>query len=313
MTRTFKKAVWACWMIVARRAARTYIAGTHLDQALGAVRWLAERELACTLGFWDADGDAPVRVAEAYQAALEALAREGLDGYVSVKAPSLRFSRELVLDLLTRGRARDVAIHFDSLGPETADRTFGLLRELRDCCPQLGCTLPSRWARSVGDVDTAADLRLRVRVVKGQWEDAGVDGLDPRRNYLAIIDRLAGRVPHVAVATHDVPLAVEALRRLQAAATPCELELLYGLPMRRAARAGARAGVRVRVYVPYGQAYLPYCLSQAQQNPRIFWWALRDTLLARNLYLLRARRGPAGIDAAGNGRHGEAGLRPRTD
>ena len=40
-------------------------------------------------------------------------------------------------------------------------------------------------------------------------------------------------------------------------------------------------GVATRVYLPYGEAYLPYCLSQLKRNPRMAWWLLRDAVRRR--------------------------------
>jgi proline dehydrogenase len=83
------------------------------------------------------------------------------------------------------------------------------------------------------------------------------------------VERLAGRARRVAIATHDVPLARRAIGALHARGTPCEWELLYGLPSRRPVAVARKLGVRVRFYVPYGEAYLPYCLSQARRQPRL--------------------------------------------
>jgi len=143
----------------------------------------------------------------------------------------------------------------------------------------LSYTLPGRWRRSLDDAQWAIDRQLVVRVVKGQWADPDDPGRDLRAGFLEVIDRLAGRANHVAVASHDVPLAAEALRRLQAAGTSCELELLYGLPMRKSLALADSLGVGVHVYIPYGKAYLPYALSRLRGNPRIAWWLLRDLLL----------------------------------
>jgi proline dehydrogenase len=81
------------------------------------------------------------------------------------------------------------------------------------------------------------------------------------------------------VATHDPPLAREALRRLHAAGTSCELELLFGLPMNAVMEVAKEQGVSVRLYVPYGEAYMPYALSQARKNPKILGWFIRDILM----------------------------------
>jgi proline dehydrogenase len=127
--------------------------------------------------------------------------------------------------LATRCRDRGIGLHFDSLALEHQDRTFGLIERLVPVGVTLGCTLPGRFAQSVNDAERAVAHRLRVRVVKGQWEDPH-HPIEARAGFMAVIDRLAGRAAHVAVATHEPRLAEEALTRLAARGTPAELELL---------------------------------------------------------------------------------------
>ena len=126
---------------------------------------------------------------------------------------------------------------------------------------------PGWWRRSTADADWAIDRKFRVRVVKGQWVDPVEHDLDPRRVFLAVIDRLAGRARHVSVATHDAALVREALHRLQTAHITCDVELLYGLPMKDALAEARVAMVPVRFYVPYGYARAPYRLSTPCESP----------------------------------------------
>jgi len=280
MEENLRKMMRRCWRPFAARAARPYIAGPELADGVQACRSLVRRGLA-TICFWNGDSDSPRKTADAYLAALDALAREKLNCSLSVKAPPLGFARDLLAEILERARQGGFFVHFDSLGPEVADQTFAVVADALERYRKLGCTLPGRWRRSLEDADRAVKLRLNVRVVKGQWVDPDEPNIDPAAGFLAVIDRLAGRASHVAVATHDTPLAGEALRRLLAAGTSCEVELLLGLPMRRAMRVAREAGVPVRVYVPYGHASLPYRLSHARQDPRVVWWLCRDLLLGR--------------------------------
>jgi proline dehydrogenase len=278
------------WQAVAKRCARAYLVGPELEDALLACRWLSQQGFATTIGFWNAVGDAPPAVARAYDEAADALSCEQLDCYLSIKAPAIGYCQEHVVNLVNRAQAKGFRIHFDSLAPETADRAFSMIARALPLYPDLGCTLPSRWLRSPSDAAWAVDMGLNVRVVKGEWPDPTAPEIDARSNFLAVIDRLLGRARHVAVATHDVTLAREAIRRLQAADTHCELELLFGLPVRPAVRVARETGVPVRLYIPYGHAFLPYCLSQARNNPRIFWWIMRDALLGHTLRMPRACR-----------------------
>ncbi|MFV1958266.1 MAG: proline dehydrogenase [Planctomycetota bacterium] len=262
----------------AARAARRYVAGTELEDALRLCRALDARGTRSTIGYWNDPTD-PVSLVDAqYLACLDALGGSDLDGYLSVKVPALRFDPDLLHPLLRRAAAGGVRVHFDSLGPEHADRTWQVLETASAHHPDLGCTLPGRWRRSVEDVDRAVAGHWRVRIVKGQWEDPDAQGLDPREGYLEVAKRLAGRAHHVAVATHDVALAERVVGVLQAARTPCELELLHGLPMRAARRLARRRRLPLRVYVPYGASWLPYTMDVVRRNPRILGWMLLDRM-----------------------------------
>ncbi len=276
------------WHAMAQRLARTYVVGPELEDAARACRSLDAQGFRSTICFWNHDNDAPRDITERYIAAIDMAAAERLDCYVSVKAPPLHFSGELFADIVDRARQRDVGIHFDSLWPEAADQTFSLIRGLLPKHGKIGCTLPGRWQRSLTDVDRAIDMHLHVRIVKGQWPDPEKPAYDSRAGFLEVIDRLAGRICHVAVATHDPELAREALTRLRATGTPCELELLFGLPIRNAIPVAEAIGVPVRIYVPYGHAWLPYVMGQVRKNPRIAWWLLRDLCTAARLPLVRS-------------------------
>ena len=273
------------------------MAGPALGDALATYRRVAWRGFAGTVGFWNGDRQEPEEVAEVYLDALGALGRDPLDCYLSVKALPLDFSRALSSEIVERARQEGVRVHFDSLGPDTVESTFAMIEDGLARYRRLGCTIPGRWRRSLGDAFHAADLGLNVRVVKGQFPDMSWGALDPRSGFLAVVDRLAGRARFVAVATHDAALARMALDRLIAAGTPCELELLFGLPLRRATRVAREAGVGVRLYVPFGHAWLPYRLSEARRNPGLLWWLLRDLVGGRPLNLARVL-GVAGQPAA---------------
>ena len=189
-------------------------------------------------------------------AVLEALAEHGLDGYVSLKPAALGFARERLERILTRADELGLAVHFDSTGQEDAEPGWKLLTEFAR--PGLGCTLPGAWQRSAADAERAVELGLRVRVVKGQWPEPDVD---ERAGLLALVEALAGRATHVAVATHDQPLADEAIGRLVAAKTQVEHELMFGLPR------GGRDRVPRRVYIPV-RASVPAVRTRSREAER---------------------------------------------
>jgi proline dehydrogenase len=225
--------------------------------------------------------DQPVSVTQAYVEVLRATSKVASDCYLSIKAPALKFDIELVKSVLSEARALNALVHFDSMGPETADRTFSVIEQARKIYPNLGCTLPGRWRRSLDDAAKALRLDLRIRVVKGEWPGVGNDETDPREGFLNVVDAIAGGAAHVAVATHNPTIARFALRRLKNAGTSCELELLYGLPQQPLLKIARNFGGRARMYVPHGHAGLPYRLKNAIRNPRIVGWFLHDLWRSR--------------------------------
>jgi proline dehydrogenase len=259
-----------------RRAASAYTAGPTIQDAQAVCNRLSRNGVANTVCYWDVYSDHPSSISQAYVRLLGAISNGSSDCYLSVKAPSLKFDIDLVKKVLDEAVRLNAVVHFDALAPDTVDRTFSLIAKAREIYPKLGCTLPGRWRRSLEDTEHAIEMGLRVRVVKGEWRGIDNDETDPREGFLNIIERLAGRATHVAVATHNPTIARLSLRRLKNSGTPCELELLYGLPQQPLLRIARDSCVRARMYVPYGQSGLPYRLKEAVINPRIIGWFVHD-------------------------------------
>lgn len=264
---------------VLRQAIRLRLGGADRRAAARLCARLTKRGIGCTSGYWNDAADTPETVHAECRFGLRMLARRTRDGYLSVKFPALGSDTTLVEDLLTESARQGVRIHADSLAPETTDEIHARIEAAAAAHDDLGVTLPGRWRRSVPDAQWASQLQLRVRVVKGEWADPEDPDRDGREGYMGVVEKLAGRARHVSLATHDVDLLIRALACLRAAGTSCDVEQLYGLPGRACRIAARRAGVPVRVYVPWGQAVLPhaveFALARKAWLPR---WFLRDAL-----------------------------------
>ncbi len=268
-------------LLLIDRAANAYAAGPKLEGARAVCERLSSEGLNSTICYWNGVSDVPESVADSYIEVLHEIPNLTSNCYLSVKAPAINFDMELLKAVIDRAKSIGALVHFDAMAPDTADATFQLIGEARKIYPKLGCTLPGRWSRSLSDADRAAELGLRVRVVKGQWADPWAD-VNPEQGFLNVIDRLgAQRAHHVAVATHNPTIARTALNRLRTSGTSCELELLYGLPAQSLIEIGRTLNVPVRMYVPYGRAWLPYRLKQIPRNPRLVAWFIRDLCRTR--------------------------------
>jgi proline dehydrogenase len=264
------------WFI--NHAARGYSAPT-LGSARAICEALRDHGFGSTVCFWNADSDSVEEITLSCLQLLELLADLDSRSYLSLKLPAIHFNADAVAAILKKAARMPRMVHFDSHGPEDACRMFDVIEGALRLHRSLGCTIPGRWRRSLDDASRAVDWKLRIRVVKGQWPDPEYPDMDMREGFLKVIDQLRGKAASVAVASHDVPLARQALRRLLDAGTPCELELLYGLPRRAAIRMARDLKVPVRFYVPQGKAWLPYLLNHARKNPRVIGWFARDLIL----------------------------------
>lgn len=267
---------------IVKKVARPYVGGDTVEGALCVVDRLAGEGFVTTLGYWDRGRDSERQVADIYLNAIRRISAKDRDCYVSVKPPPLRFVSELADEIAGVAAMHGVRLHCDSHGANVADLTNAMLQGMvaKLGGNALGTTLPGRWSRSLRDADWVVELALNVRVVKGQWPDHEDPKRDFSAGFLEVIQRLAGRARHVAVATHDFPLACEAIGRLRTAGTPCELEILLGMPAKRLLRWADKNGVKARIYVPFGSGFVPNAIGVLKRNPRLIYAVAKERLTA---------------------------------
>ncbi len=269
-----------CVSTVLYRVARDFVGGESLDDALKLALRMAGNDLNSTLGFWDTPSYTVQQTAAIYFQAIEECAASGLDTYVSIKPPALHFDPKLARDLSHCAMENRVRLHCDSHGVDVADDTYDFIQAMMEAMDAnlIGVTIPCRWQRSARDAEFAIEHQLNVRLVKGEWPDGPGLDRDLQIGFLETIDQLAGRARHVAVASHDIRLAQAAVERLQGSETSCELELLHGLPMVELITSAREQNMRPRIYVPFGQGYVPHALRVFKANPHLALWLGKDRL-----------------------------------
>lgn len=266
-----------------QRAASPYTAGPTIASARAVCDRLASLGIASAVCYWNRPNDSPLFTTQCYVALLGLIRGLPPHSYLSVKAPAFNFNLDLLWQVLDQARLTNTTVHFDAMSPETVDRTFTLIEEARRIYPNLGCTLPGRWRRSLGDADRALEWNLRIRLVKGEWPGPNGDETDPNEGILQLVERLAVKgARHLAIATHNRKLGRTCFEYLKNRVASCELELLYGYPWRPLLKIARELAIPTRVYVPYGGGGLPYRLKDAAHRPAILSWFLRDLLRAQS-------------------------------
>lgn len=260
--------------IVSTVASR-HIAGKDVQDALPICRWAQKKGYHSIVSPWAGPDDSPASMFDRYRAALDSLRDEGIDWYLSVKLESIGNDLGLFHELAGLAKSDGVRLHLDSLGPDSAPVSLSFLEKTVSLYENLGCTLPSRWKRSLTDAEKALDLGVSIRIVKGQWQEPSSARVDSRKNYMRIVEKLAGRARHVGVATHDAQLARKALARLASTHTHCELEQFFSLPL-NGIDLTRKLGYQYRLYVAYGQPGVPYNVRLSLSRPSMIAWILTD-------------------------------------
>ncbi|HSL96901.1 MAG TPA: proline dehydrogenase family protein [Thermoleophilia bacterium] len=278
---------------IVRRLGAPYVAGTTLDDALRTVAALRAEGLEATLdilGEHVADRVAASAAADAYVETLDALERRGLESHLSVKLSGLGYG--LGLDVAGEGverivrRAEELGsfVRLDMEDSSMTDDTLTLYRRLRAAGHErVGVVLQARLWRTPADVEALSPLAPSVRLCKGIYLEPPTVGLQDgeaiRRSFAVVLRRLLRGGSHVALATHDEALVVDALDALaEAGAGPERFEFQTLLGVRAdLARLLARDH-RVRVYVPFGVDSFAYAQRRLRENPQIAGYVARDVI-----------------------------------
>ncbi|HTS49135.1 MAG TPA: proline dehydrogenase family protein [Bryobacteraceae bacterium] len=227
---------------------------------------------------------------DAYLSALDRIAELGLQATVSVKLTQLGldFSQtecEKNVDQLVR-RAAEIgsAVEVDMESSAYVDRTLALVEGLHQRYGHVRAVIQAYLYRSHSDVENLCRLRIPVRLCKGAYKEPS-DVAFPRkqdvdRNYVLLMQTLLRDGVNPAIASHDqqiVQRAIELVKEQKLGADRFEFQMLYGIS-RDLQRRLTGAGYRLRLYVPYGDAWYPYFMRRLAERPANVLFLVRNLL-----------------------------------
>src|SRR6267378_2094457 len=231
-----------------------FVAGDRLDDAVRVVTEVNRRGWSASLdhlGENVTEEKAARSATDDYLAAFERIAAEKLDANVSVMVTQL--------------------------GLDIAHELF----------PNCGVVLQSYLYRTPDDVVRANAAKVRVRLVKGAYDEAPTVAFakkaDVDAKYEAEMQVLLLSGVYPAIATHDDRL-IEATKRFarERQITPdrFEFQMLYGIRRDLQDRL-LREGYRVRIYVPYGTEWYPYLMRRLAERPANLLFIVRSLIRER--------------------------------
>jgi proline dehydrogenase len=272
----------------AHRAARRFIAGEHLEEALSVIRELNAKKILATLDHLGENTTTRVEAlaaADEYLKILDAIAETNVQSEASLKLTQmgLDISQKLCLHnmrrILEQARMHQNFVCIDMESSAYTDRTLDMYETLRrEGFTNVGVVIQSYLRRSERDLERLIEWGAKVRLCKGAYQESPELAFPSKRdvdaNYLELLEKLFS--PHAqeksvypAIATHDDQIIRRAIEYAQEHKIPrdrFEFQMLYGI-RRDVQLKLADEGYRVRVYVSYGTHWYPYFMRRLAERP----------------------------------------------
>ncbi len=267
----------------ARSAARRFVAGETIEEAVGAARELNRAGMTVTLDYLGesvSDRAEATAAADTYLRIIDAIVAEGIEGNVSLKLTQMgqdideEFLRSNVGRVVERARGHDMFVRFDMESSEYTQRTLDFFERFRsDGFRNCGIVLQSMLRRTEADCRWANERGVRVRLCKGAYmepeEVAFPDKSDVDANFVRCAKLLLDEGIYPGIASHDeamIEATKEHARAAGIAPEAFEFQMLYGV-RRDIQRRLVEEGWRLRIYVPFGNAWYPYLMRRLAERP----------------------------------------------
>ena len=261
---------------------RRFVAGSDLDAAVDVIKRLNELRIGGILdhlGEGVVDPEGVSAAADEYLASIKRIEETGIDTTVSVKPTQLGLAidKGACIDHLRRlaaeAQALGTTIEIDMEQSDYVPDTLDVYRLLRPDFQDLRLAVQVYLRRTPVDLAAMADLRPRIRLVKGAYAEPEEIALQRKREidaqYRFLTDWLFERGTDPGIATHDSALLDYAKRAAERTGTGkrgFEIQMLFGVRS-ELQRELAADGYRVRTYVPYGSDWYPYLARRIAERP----------------------------------------------
>ena len=282
------------WMessFAARRITGRFVAGTELNDGLAVARVLAGRQIQIALDHLGENVSTPAEAREAGRVALDslqALSELQLNGTIAVKLTQLGLDLSVdealanLRPLLELAKRAETRVEIDMESTVYTERTLEIVRLVNAEFGSVRAVIQAYMYRSEADIRQLNLEGIPVRLCKGAYQEPPNYVMQEKesvdKNYVRLMELLLTEGVDPAIATHDPAIIDHALRFVAGqgiAASRFEFEMLYGV-RRDLQQMLVDRGFRLRLYVPYGDAWYPYFLRRLAERPANVWFVVRN-------------------------------------
>ena len=278
---------------LSKKLTARFVAGETLDDELAVCLRLSKE---CILSSADRLGESVTSLAEAnaardsYLLALDRLCELKIEATVSVKLTQfgLDFSTDECLanvrQLVKKAKSFGSCIEIDMESSDYTDRTLDIVTKLHQESGPVRAVIQAYLRRTASDIAMLCDRGIPVRLCKGAYDEpqsvAFASKAEVDENYIAQTKVLLDRGAYPALATHDermIDAALAHIRERKIQPDRFEFQMLYGIRRDLQSRL-VSAGYRLRLYVPYGDAWYPYFMRRLAERPANVFFLARNLL-----------------------------------
>ncbi|MBV8811845.1 MAG: proline dehydrogenase family protein [Acidobacteriaceae bacterium] len=268
---------------LSQRLTSRFVAGQTLREGIQVIKRLSAERIFGTLDFLGenvASLEDAARSRDSYLAALDEIDRAGLPATVSIKLTQFGLDlseeacRNNVMTLARRASEMNSRVEVDMESSAYTDRTLALVTDLEEAFPgHVRAVIQAYLFRSEADIRMLSKCQIPIRLCKGAYREpadiAYSRKSDVDANYVKLMKLLLAEGHYPAIASHDENIIREALRHLKEqkiSPDRFEFQMLYGIRRDLQQELVGRE-FRLRLYVPYGDAWYPYFMRRLAERP----------------------------------------------
>ena len=275
-----------------RPFANSYVAGESIDSALKVVKILNEKGFSATMDILgenvNSEKEATL-ITNQYTHLIQQISQAELDSTISVKLTHLGLGidpilgEKNILQLAQVGKENNVGVTIDMENSPYTSTTFELYNKTLSVHNKMGTVIQAYLHRSSEDIQKLNTPLLNLRICKGIYRESPDIAIQDRSaindNYMDMARAMFNGSGFVCLATHDLEL-LDRLELLivndRISPDRFEFQVLYGVPMGDRLEKLKTKGYKVRVYVPFGEAWFEYAIRRLKENPTIISYVLKN-------------------------------------
>jgi len=275
---------------VFNKMARRFVAGEDVPEAIETIKKLNTSTITATLDHLGENvvtKEQAIASADEYLVILDEINKNSVQANASLKLTQMgmdvdpKLCYENVERIIKKAKGYNNFVRIDMESSNYTDLTLDIFQRLRAHYDNVGIVIQAYLYRSSKDIDDILTMKGRVRLCKGAYMEPSSVAFKKKQdtddNFILLMKKLLSDTQYHAIATHDEKMIKATIDFAKEKAIPndnYEFQMLYGIRRERQFEL-AKAGYKVRIYVPYGKEWYPYNMRRLAERPANLFFALR--------------------------------------